>query len=191
MSCEKLLKQYKNTTIKIYIYSGLRRRRSRLFLIFIPKLNQWIGTNERLGIYFSTMLKDSPFFRLWLMDIFRSWFYLDYDSISIKILKCISSFRFLNNNPLPHRSITNSWIIPGIFVFVYLIVYPLCTQHKMDGYSIFIKWLFDSFSSLDHNSIKTSRVLLISSLGKIPWFFNFDKIGIVIFISILLHLDEI
>lgn len=39
------------------------------------------------------------------------------------------------------------------------------------------------FSSLDHNSIKTFRVILIC---------NFHEIGIVVpFIGILLHLDEI
>ena len=65
VSCEKLLKQYKNATIKIYIYSGLRRRRSHLFLIFIPKSMNW---NESTAEYIYI-------FRLCL----RIPLFLDYD----------------------------------------------------------------------------------------------------------------
>lgn len=68
-------------------------------------------------------------------------------------------------------------------MFIFDCIVYTCYAPKRDDYSFFIiKWLFYPFSSLDHNSIKTSRVILIS---------NFNEIELVAFIGILLHLDEI
>lgn len=55
-------------------------------------------------------------------------------------------------------------------------VYLVCTQHKMGVYSIFIiEWLFDSFSSFDHNSIKTSRIILICRTNSLILPFRWNR----------------
>lgn len=112
-------------------------------------LNQWVVRNQRIGGFM--------FFRLWLMDTFRSWFPLNDDSI--KIIKFLS----LKFSPKKIDSFVDllqihdsSW---GYLIVIVSTHYAHNTK-KIDGYSDLDHRIIIRFfppPSLDQKWIKVFR----------------------------------